>query len=325
VSAEKPIPRAHALDAAEADILVEELSAAAPGAVPEVKPFALGAASSRQQHQKLTGLERMGEKLARALRTVVEPLVQTRAQVAPLALQVRRFDDWAGELPYFMSLSHYRLRPLQGGMLIAVHPDFVTSLIERFYGGGGASKPGQRRQEFTAGEELLLARLLEKTVGLLAEHWREVTPVDTALVARETSMAHIAFCRPDDAVVLQQFAIQPADGEAHTLTVVYPLAMLRPIEEKMATRIQDDAPSGAEEWRRSLGEALEEVTLPVRSVLARPEISLATLMTLKPGDVIPIQLSPRTPLLVASRPIAEGTIGEQDGRAALLIERVGLH
>jgi flagellar motor switch protein FliN/FliY len=38
--------------------------------------------------------------------------------------------------------------------------------------------------------------------------------------------------------------------------------------------------------------ALENVRLPVRSVLARPELSVAQLMALKPGDVIPITLAP---------------------------------
>jgi flagellar motor switch protein FliM len=36
--------------------------------------------------------------------------------------------------------------------------------------------------------------------------------------------------------------------------------------------------------------------------------------------VIPITLSQTVPLLVGNRRFAEGTIGEQDGRAAMMIE-----
>lgn len=306
----------------EADLLLEELGLGTPRHAAEVKRFALGQDSARPP-EKLTGLDRLGEKAARSLRAAIEPLIQTRIQVSTAPLSVCRFDDWTAALPFFMSLSHYRLRPLKCGMLIAIEPDFITRLIERFYGGGPSASTLKVRHEFTASEELLLTRLLEKVVTILADHWREVTPVETQLVSRETSMAHLAFVRPEDTVVVQPFVIHPADGPAATISVVYPLALLRPIEEKMATRIQDEAPGGAGDWRRQLADALKHVTLPVRSVLARPEITLSTLMALKPGDVIPIQLSPRTPLLVASRPIAEGTIGEQDGRAALMIEKVG--
>jgi flagellar motor switch protein FliM len=69
------------------------------------------------------------------------------------------------------------------------------------------------------------------------------------------------------------------------------------------------------------------VRLEARSVLARPNISVAELLQLKPGDVIPISVPALVPLLVAGRPVALGKIGDQDGRAALKIEKVegGFH
>lgn len=289
----------------------------------EVRQFALGSDSFRPA-ERLTGLERMGEKIARSLRTVIEPFVQVRTQVAAVPLTTRTFDDWLEAQPQLISLSHYRLQPMKGGMLIAVPADFVVALIERFYGGvGGQTSGAAKRTEFSASEELLLARLLEKVSTIMVEAWREVSPVEASLVQRETSRFHIRFVRPDDQVVVQNFTITPAEGAAATITVLYPLAMLRPIEEQLAKRIHDEAPTGNAAWRGMLAQALSEVTLPVRSILARPEISLQRLMTLKPGDVIPIQIAPRTPLLVASRTVAEGQIGEQDGRAALLVERIG--
>ena len=288
----------------------------------DVQRFALGTDSFRAV-ERLTGLERMGEKIARALRVAIEPMAQARTLVTPAALETCRYDEWADALPYFMSLSHYRLRPMKGGMLVAIPPEFVTALIDRFYGGGGIITQRNRRGEFSASEELLLARLLEKLVGILHEVWNEVTPVDMALVARETTGSHIAFLRDEDPVVVQSFAVAPQDGEPAAITIVYPLAMLRPIEEQMAARVHDDGPVDNAAWRSVLAGALSQVTLPVRSVLARPQITLGELMALQVGDVIPIQLAARTPLLVASRAIAEGVIGEQDGRAAMMIEKVG--
>lgn len=314
----------HALGPAEAEALRAEFAARARPAAPppQVLPFALGSDSFRAT-ERLSGLERMGEKIARALRAAVEPMAQSRTLVTPAALETCRFDEWMEGLPFFVSVSHYRLRPLKGGMLVTIPPEFVAQLIERFYGGAPSTPGRSRKQEFSASEELLLARLLEKLVTILHEVWNEVTPVDMGLVARETSSAHIGFLRPDDLVVVQSFAVAPQDGDPAAISVVYPHAMLRPIEEQMAARVHDDAPAGNGQWRGQLAASLAQVTLPVRSVLARPTLSVAELLALKPGDVIPIQLAPRTPLLVAQRVVAEGVIGEQDGRAALLIEKVG--
>lgn len=314
-SAAAPLP------ADEAASIIDELGDSVPAGIGRVRPYTFGQEKVRAPEQ-LTGLERLGEKVARALRGAIEPFTQARTQVSAQPLAILPYADWVAGLPFFMSLSHYRLQPLRGGMLIAIEPGFVAALIERFYG-GSAGGPSPRRSEFTAGEELLLGRLLDKLLAILVEQWSEVTPITATLAQRETSSTHIGFVRAEEPVVVQSFTVKPADGEAATLAVVYPLAMLKPIEERMAVRIHDDEPAGSSDWRERLAAALGAVPLPVRSVLARPEITLAELMELKVGDVIPIQLNPRTPLLIAQRAIAEGTIGEQDGRAALLIEKVG--
>jgi len=164
--------------------------------------------------------------------------------------------------------------------------------------------------------------LLEKISAILASHWNDVTPVELAFGARETNVVHMPFLRGDEMAVVQNFTVV-VGAQPTVISVLYPLSMLRPIEEKLEARVQDEDLAASEDWRWRLGAALSQVSLPVRSVLARPEISVAELLALKPGDVIPINLPPRTPLLAGARMIADGVIGEQDGRAALMIEKVG--
>ena len=315
------------LSAGETTLILGELADAAPDAPfismsgPEATPFTLGQDSFRPA-ERLTGLERMGEKVARSLKPVIEPFARARLQVAPLPIAIQPYEQWEDSLPDFISISHYRLRPLKGGaMLVCVEADFVAGLVECFFGGSGGPRP-HRGGDFTPSEDLLLQRLLERIVGTLTDHWREVTPIDASLIMRETSTMHIGFMRGEDAVVIQRFHVQWG-AAATTISILYPLAMLRPIEEQLASRVHADDGESSDVWRDRLGEALRHVRLPVRSVLARPQITVAQLLALKVGDVIPVTLSQRTPLLAGARRIAEGTIGEQEGRAALMIEKVG--
>jgi flagellar motor switch protein FliM len=315
------------LSTGETTLILGELADAAPDSPfismsgPEATPFTLGQDNFRPA-ERLTGLERMGEKLARSLKPVMESFARARLQVTPLPIAIRPYDEWQDSLPEFISISHYRLRPLKGGaMLVAVEANFVAGLVECFFGGSGGPRP-HRGGDFTPSEDLLLQRLLERVVGTLTDHWREVTPIEATLVTRETGTMHIGFIRGDDTAVIQSFQVQWGAATT-TITVVYPLAMLRPIEERLSARIHNDEGESSDAWRDRLGEALRHVRLPVRSVLARPQITVAQLLALKVGDVIPITLTQRTPLLAGARRIAEGTIGEQEGRAALMIEKVG--
>jgi flagellar motor switch protein FliM len=287
----------------------------------EPRPFALGNEAFRPT-ARLAGLERMGERLAQRIRTVVEPFARARTQVTPEALETLRFEEWRSSLPGFTSLSLYRLRPLKSGMLLAIEPEFVTGLVDAFYGGGG-SPAKLKMREFTPTEERLLGRLADGIVEMLVEVWSEVAVLTPALASRETNAAYASLVRVDEAVVLQRFTITPTGGQPTTVSILYPLGALRPYETLLAAKVHDEgSTAGDAEWRFRLAEALENVRLPVRSVLARPELSLSQLVALKPGDVIPITLSPKVPLIVANRRIATGTIGEQDGRAALMIDHV---
>ena len=69
-------------------------------------------------------------------------------------------------------------------------------------------------------------------------------------------------------------------------------------------------------------QSVSQVCLPVRSILARPELPLSRIMTLQPGDVIPLTMPRNVPLTVAGRLFAHGTIGESNGRAAIRIESI---
>jgi len=308
---------ASALPPEESARIIEELGRMGDG---PVRNFRLGR-ERPDVPEKLTGLERLGEKLTRSLRPIFETLAQARTDIAVEPLAILRFDEWTATLPAFTSMSGYRMKPLKGGMAMAIPPSFVTALLERFYGGACGDAP-TGRSEFTAGEDLLLGRLTERLLGSLMEQWAEVTPIEAALVERDTSPHHFNFLRSDDVVVVQRFRIAPLECPPAVIAITYPLAMLRGIEDQMALRVHDDAPSEDTSWRARLALALGEVALPVRSVLARPEITLGQLMALKPGDVIPIQLNATTPLLVANHGIADGQIGERDGRAALMIDHL---
>ena len=88
-------------------------------------------------------------------------------------------------------------------------------------------------------------------------------------------------------------------------------------------RLEADMPGAATpEWAGALNKALRDVRLPVRSVLARPEISLVKLLALEVGDIIPLGMPRHVPVTVAGRSFALGSIGEANGNAAIMIDHI---
>jgi len=286
-----------------------------------VRSFALGQESFRPT-ARLAGLERMGERLARRIRVVVEPFSRAKAQVSAEPLETVRFEEFRDHLPGFTSVSLYRMRPLKGSVMLVIEPDFVTSMVDAFYGGSGAVSRHKGRGEFTPAEERLLGRLAEAVIEKVVEVWGEIAALTPVLASRETNAAYVSPVRADEPVVVQRFTVLPGQGAASVVSIVYPLAALRAYEAQLSAKVHADAGPADTEWRTRLEAALDNVHLPVRSVLARPELSVAQLMELKAGDVIPVTLSAKVPLIVANRNLGHGTIGEREGRVALMVEHI---
>lgn len=305
----------------ESPTLMENARSTRRSAADDARPFALGS-KAFQPVARLAGLERMAERIARGIRNIVEPLVRVRTEVVPQPLETMDFGAWKDTLPSFTSLSLFRMRPMKAGILVVLEPEFLSRLVDTHYGGSGrGGRPNAK--EFTPVEEQMLARLTGGVVDQLVESWSEVVTLSPQLGAREIKAEYASLVRADEPVVVQAFLVNPAGHMPTVLSVIYSLGAIRAYETQLSAKVHEDAGPSDADWRGRMAHALENVRLPVRSVLARPELSVSQLMQLKVGDVIPITLAPKAPLIVANRRFAHGTIGEREGRAALMIETVG--
>jgi flagellar motor switch protein FliM len=291
------------------------------GASGETRSFAFGGEGPRTM-SAIPAIDRLNERMVRKLRDVIEPFARVKPKVAVEPTAIRGFADWQAEQPEFTSLSLYAFRPMAGAILLKIDPDFVARLVDAFYGGTGAATP-RRAREFTATEESLLDRLCEALIGVLGEAWSEVIPVRPQLRGRETNVGFAGLAKGDEPVAITQFKIAPWSGAPTMIEILYPVAGLRSIEPQLCAKVHDDnAAAKTGEWRARLGAAVGDIRIEARTVLARPELSLAELMQLQAGDIIPVSLPKSVPLIVAGRRIAVGAVGEHDGRAALMIERM---
>lgn len=286
----------------------------------DVQPFAFGQGEAQPRFM-LSGLERLAEKLARRLRTVFEPLMGVKPEVTLTPLDLFEFDNWAQQVPASASVGAYRLSPLKGHVLLRIDAEMISVIVDRFYGGSG-NRALPFRGEFTPTEDRMISRLSDSTMSSLADCWANLFALEPSLIGRETGIGPSAGFQPGEQVVLQRYSIEiPREGK-WTLDIVIPLSALRNVEPLTGSPVHDHPEEADALWQMRLARQMENIRLPARTVLARPHLSLAELMQLQPGDVIPVHIARTLPLIVGDRIVAQGSIGEQDGRAAFLIEKL---
>lgn len=287
----------------------------------DVQPYAFGRPAAAPA-AAISGLDKLGDRFAKKLRSLIELYSGGRPAVSAKPLDNSMFMMWDACVPGFVSLSLYRLPPIKGTVTLRIDAPLVSQLVDRFYGGRGPGAHAERH-EFTPTEARLIARLSTQIMNALADCWSEITKLEPVLIGRENGIAQADILPADADVVVQSFEVDLGGKDKYFIEVVYPQAGLSGIEQSThGHRAVKETRANDPFWQAQLGRRVEQVRLPVRTVLARPNLKMSELLALKPGDVIPIHIGRHLPLIIGDRVCAQGTIGEQDGCAAFMIEKL---
>lgn len=264
-------------------------------------------------------LDAVANHFARSLRDLLRALGAPTLQVERGAAEPLRFAAWSSAAAPAI-FWRYHAPPLKGPVLIAAPRPLILQLVDIFYGGKG--QLAAEREELTDAEERFAARLGRDIGQQLAAAWADKLGLAPELDCVTTDPAKLAAVRGDDELIVQHFTLRGAPFEGRTIACAYPLAALRGIAGAEPMPDMPSASAADPKWAGALNKVLKDVRLPVRSVLARPEISLIKLLALEVGDVIPLSMPRHVPMTVAGRSFAFGSIGEANGNAAIMIEHI---
>ena len=267
-------------------------------------------------------LQHLSARLARSLRGVFEPLLRQEVRLWAEPLVVQRFADYRAERPDGLTgWLPLMMTPGNGQALMVVDGKFALELLDLFFGGNGAA-PHEMPSEFSPAAEAMLVRLGAIVAEPMTAAWEPLAKVAFAPGRVEANPSMVAGLDGDDPLVVTRFGIGKTHGKPVFIDIVYPVQALKPYTPSLTGKVLGAAPDPA--WQNGLAKAVMTVTFPVRSVLAEPVISLAKLMELKEGDVIPIALTADVPVMVANGRLGTGTVGTSNGRAAIKLNSLSL-
>lgn len=265
------------------------------------------------------------QEIVRALNVVTDRMVDDvtgalaamglTVAVSPERSETVRFGDWRSGLPPLCAIAVCKMPPLKGQILLSVPPALVGRLTDIFFGGDGDTAAD--RSAFTATEQRIFLRLADLLADAHSRAWPG--PATPEIAAIETVRNNLRMARDGDPAIMQSLTIQRGKTQLGRIDFVHAAPQLRGMFGTEEEGVNEPASPA---WRRQMEAAMLNVHLPVRSVIARPEISIATLFRLSPGDIIPIILPQTVPVIANGRVLARGSIGEANGRAAIRIEQL---
>ena len=269
----------------------------------------------------LVTLQHLNARLAKGLKPIFEDIsrLDLRTWAEPVAVQ--RYADYkaerGGALAAWSPLAMGGARPRAQ---IVLDGKQLLEMLDAFFGGDGEA-PSPMPSEFTPAGEALIARISDAVATSLDTAWEPLTRI--AFRAEGSfNYAQPAEMSGDDPVVVTRFGIAEGDHKPSFVDILYPVSALKPHTASLMVKVHDKPEEVEPEWRSGLTRACMAVSLPVRSVLCEPSISLARLMELKAGDIIPVDFGTEVPVMVAHRRLGTGQVGTSNGRAAVRLSAI---
>jgi flagellar motor switch protein FliM len=306
----------------EIDALIHGVDAGAISTEPEIAPGEARPYDFTNQMRIVRGrmptLEMINERFARLFRVSLYNLLRRTPEIAVGQLQMKKFSEYVHTLHVPTSLNLVKINPLRGTALIVVDPKLVFAVIDNFFGGTGRHVKIEGR-EFTATEQRIIHMLLRSGFADLREAWSHVASIEVEYLQSEINPHFANIVSPSEIVVVATFHIE-LDGGGGDLHVTMPYAMIEPLREVLDAGVQSDRVEHDERWMHSLREEINDAEIELTTLLGRASLSLADLLNLKPGDILPCDFSGKVTLLAEQVPIFRGGFGLSRGQQAVKIE-----
>jgi flagellar motor switch protein FliM len=267
---------------------------------------------------RMPTLEMINERFARLFRISLFNMLRRTPELTVSGLETQKFVEYTHSLFVPTSLNVVRVKPLRGTALFIFEPRLVFTVVDNFFGGDGRLAAKIEGREFTPTEQRVIQLLLRQAFADLQEAWAPVMRLDFEYLQSEVNPHFANIVAPSEIVVISKFKIDLDGGGGH-LHVTLPYSMIEPIREQLDAGLQSDRSERDERWPVWLRERIQDAEVGIGTELAQARISLRELMSLKAGDVIPINLPQSVELCVEDVPLFRGHFGVANGRNAVRI------
>lgn len=285
----------------------------------EIKEFDLDA-KEKITRGRLPSLEMINERFARRLGISVFNIVKKTADVTVCDLKMQKFGEYMTYLASPSNINSVRISQLDATSLVVMSRSLVDWFVDLYFGGSARPTEGEPRTTFTPTEIRLVKKVLEYVFADLKAAWEPVADLDFSYTGSESTPRFASFFSPSEIVLVSEFKVLGEEEEEYgRLDLMLPFSALEPFKEALDSGLQSDQAEKHQRWKQALSDRLENATIELRSEIAKSKMKLRELSRLRPGDIIPIEMSKEILVKAKDTPVFTGVFGTHKGVNAIRV------
>ncbi|WP_243039298.1 flagellar motor switch protein FliM [Dyella sedimenti] len=265
---------------------------------------------------RLPTLEMVNDRFARFFRSAIFGVLRKTCEVSVLGVKMIKFAEYVHSLVVPSNLNLVRIKPLRGTALVVLEPRLVFSVIDNFFGGDGRFHARIEGRDFTPTENRVIQIMLTELFTAMAEAWAPVLPLHFEYLNSEINPQFANIVSPTETVVVSKFHVE-LDGGGGEVHLTLPYAMVEPIRTLLDAGVQSDRVDRDDRWAEMLQDEVLDAEVELSALLLETRLSIGQFLSLRPGDVIPIQLPELCTVFAEDVPVFRGRYGQSNGHNAI--------
>jgi len=237
---------------------------------------------------RLPQLDVIYEKFMRSFRVSLSSALRKIATLTHASTDFLKFGEFINTLPMPTCMSVLRFNALRGSALFVIESKLAYALVDNFFGGADRPYTKIEGKDFTPIELSIVRKVVDLAIEDLESAWASVEKIEASFVRTEINPQFVGIVPPTDIVIASTFDVELENANG-TITLVIPYATIEPIKQKLATGFQVESDQTDKKmWTAIIRSQLLETSVNINVNLGQSEITLNDLMSLKVGDVIPL-------------------------------------
>ncbi len=272
---------------------------------------------------QLRTLQMIHENFARLLQTYLSGYLRALVQVEVISVDQLTYYEFSNSIPNPSILGVIDFLPMTGSVLMEMTPSISFAMIERVLGGNGYSF--ERSRGFTEIEQTLIEKIMNSTLALFKDPWKNVVELKPKLKKIETNTQFAQIMSPNETVALITLNVKIGNIEG-MIHICIPHLVIEPIISKLSTKFWF---SGATKEvttndLKIIERRIETTLLPIKVVLGKTDIMVRDFLELQEGDVLPLDrnINEDLKVYVGNRHKFNGKPGLKKNKVAIKITTV---
>lgn len=284
--------------------------------------------STREQAllAQMPALKTLNEKHCIALTQSIFDSYKLIAHVEVADVGLVKLDQGLQDIAAPSGINLVTLAPLNGVSYVVFPGELLSFFVDNFFGGmpGSPSVPSTRKN-LTPTEKRINDVLFARFLATLKEAWSDVVSLSPAPSAFEINADFLQASSPDELALLFPFTVTVGEWES-TINLMVPYSAIEPLRPKLGTPGAEQKPQrGDSNWEAHFRRELQSVELEVSGTFTSRDVSIAEVLNLKPGSIVPLKMPNEVNVCVESRPFSVGEHGALNGNKSIKITEMMQH